>query len=382
MKRGKLLVVVGSLCLVFILAVLLLTTACAEPAPAPTPAPAPAPAPAPKAIKLIFAATDPEEGLIGDVYHWWAAELEQRTNGAVTIEFHWNNSLVVMPEMLEAVKKGVADMGNFVPPYFGTVFPLHGNIDGMYVFNDKPLARIMANEAYENEVPEAAAEWENAGLVRINSWSTANYHVSCTKPVRSLEEFKGLKFRATGPMNPVILKAMGAVPVGFTHADLYDALLKGTVDGSVTDYDLMFRFKEAEVTPYVIRLNIGANPMLSTAMNMEAWNKLSADAQQVLMELRDEYPVKYNELQKKRFLEVSIPSLREAGIEFITLPPEDMETIRNHPDIQALIDGWEDWILEKKPELSRERAKEIKQLYLTRLEEMGKLYPDTLEPED
>ena len=369
--------------LTLVLLAAFLLPACAEPEPTPVPAPTPkpTPAPTPAPVKLIFAATDPEEGLIGDVYHWWAAELEQRTGGAVTIEFHWNNSLVVMPEMLEAVKKGVADMGNFVPPYFGTVFPLHGNIDGMYVFNDKPLARIMANEAYEKEVPEAAAEWGNAGFVRINSWSTANYHVSCTKPVRSLAEFNGLKFRATGPMNPVILKAMGAVPVGFTHRELYDALMKGTVDGSVTDYDLMFRFKEAEVTPYVIRLNIGANPMLTTAMNMEAWNKLSSEAQQVLLELRDEYPIKYNELQKKRFLEVSIPSLREAGIEFITLPPEDMETIRNHPDIKALSDGWVDWILEKKPELSRERAAEIKQIYLSALEKYGKEYPDTLEPE-
>jgi TRAP-type C4-dicarboxylate transport system substrate-binding protein len=330
---------------------------------------------------LIFAATDPEEGLIGDAYHWWEDELVRRTGGAVDIEFHWNNSLVVMPEMLEAVKRGVADMGNFVPPYFGTVFPLHGNIDGMYVFNDKPVARIMANEAYDNNIPEAAAEWKKAGLVRINSWSTANYHVSCTKAVRTLAEFEGLKFRATGPMNPVILKAMGAVPVGFTHADLYDALMKGTVDGSVTDYDLMFRFKEAEVTPYVIRLCIGSNPMLTTAMKLDVWNTLPLNVQQAFMELRDEYPIKYNELQTKRFVEVSIPSLLEAGIEFINLPAEDMETIRNHPDIKALSDGWVDWIVAKKPELSRERAAEIQQFYLTQLEELGKVYPDTLEPE-
>ena len=108
-----------------------------------------------KPIELIFAATDPEEGLIGEAYHWWADELEKRTNGAVKIKFHWNNSLVVMPEMLEAVSQGVADMGNFVPPYFNTVFPLHGNIDGMYVFDDHPLARIMANEAFDKAVPEA-----------------------------------------------------------------------------------------------------------------------------------------------------------------------------------------------------------------------------------
>lgn len=332
-------------------------------------------------IVLIFAATDPEEGLIGDAYHWWADELEKRTNGAVEIQFHWNNTLVVMPEMLEAVSQGVADMGNFVPPYFSAVFPLHANIDGMYIFDSHPLARVMANEAFDKAVPEAEAEWEEAGFVKLFCWSTANYHMSCTEPIRTLEDFEGLKIRATGPMNPVILNAVGAVPVSFTHAELYDALVKGEVDGSVTDYDLMFRFGEWEVTPYVIRLNIGANPDLTTLIRKDVYDSLPAEVQQVLMELRDEYPAKYNELQLKRFTEVSIPGLQEAGIEFIELPSEDMETIMNHPDVKALSEGWVDWILEKKPELTRERAEEIQQIYLQLLEENIELYPQTCEPE-
>jgi TRAP-type C4-dicarboxylate transport system substrate-binding protein len=385
-KRERLLVLVGSLCLVFILAGLLLTTACAEPAPAPAPAPAPspepapAPAPAPEPVKLIFANTAPETGIEGDTYRWWLDELDKRTGGAVTIEVHWASSLAVMPEMLETVQKGVADLGQLVPPFFGTVFPLHGNLDGMYVFNDKPLARMMANEALDKEVPEAAAEWGNAGLVRLFSYSLGNYHVSCMKPVRSLADFEGLKLRATGPMNPVIVEAVGAAPVGITSAEMYDALLKGTVDGGVTDADMMIRFKEYEVAKYLIRLNIGANPMLTTAMNMEAWNKLSPEVQQVFLELRDEFPPVYTEGFDKRMKEETFVVLQDAGVEVIDLPAADMETLKNLPDIVAIQEGWVDWILEKKPELSRERAEEIRQLYLTRLEEFGKLYPDTLEP--
>jgi len=307
-------------------------------------------------------------------------ELDKRTNGAVTMEVHWNSSLAVMPEMLETVQKGVADLGQLVPPFFGTVFPLHGMLDGMYVWNDKPLARMKANEALDKEVPEAAAEWANAGLVRLFSYSLGNYHVSCLKPVRSLADFKGLKLRATGPLNPVIVKSVGATPVGITSAEMYDALTKKTVDGGVTDADMMIRFKEYEVAKYLIRLNIGANPMLTVAMNMEAWNKLSPEVQQVFLELRDEYPVVYADMFSKRMKEVTFVTLKDAGVEVIDLPPADMTTLQNNPDILAVEAGWVDWILEKKPELSRERAEEIRQLYLTRSEEFMKLYPDTLEP--
>jgi TRAP-type C4-dicarboxylate transport system substrate-binding protein len=181
-------------------------------------------------------------------------------------------------------------------------------------------------------------------------------------------------------MNPVILKAVGAVPVNFTHSGLYDALVKGEVQGSVTDYDLMFRFNEVEVTPYVIRLFIGANSDLTTLIRKDVYDSLSPDIQQVMMDLRDEYPKKFIELMKTRFLEVSIPGLEEAGIQIIDLPQADIDTLMNHPDVKALSEGWVDWITEKKPELSRSRAAEIQQTYLDLLDDLGKQYPETLEP--
>ena len=59
--------------LTLVLLAAFLLPACAEPEPTPVPAPTPkpTPAPTPAPVKLIFAATDPEEGLIGDVYHYW-----------------------------------------------------------------------------------------------------------------------------------------------------------------------------------------------------------------------------------------------------------------------------------------------------------------------
>jgi TRAP-type C4-dicarboxylate transport system substrate-binding protein len=385
MQKNRNLKIYSALCLVLVMLLTLFASACSptpdtSTPPAPDTTPAPEPETSIEPMELIFAANDPEDSIIGETYLWWAEELNTRTDGAITIKFHWNNSLTVMPEMLEAITAGVADVGNITTPYFNTVFPLHANLDSIVLFNDKPLARFKTNEALDAAFPEAAAEWEKAGLVRLNSWGVANYHVSCIKPIRSLDDFKGLKIRATGPTIPIMIKSAGAVPVGFTHPELYDALMKGTVDGSTTDYDLMSRFKEAEVTPYLTRLFIGSTPMLSTAMSLETWNKLSPEVQQVFIELRDEYPVKFAEFIGKQFMEVSIPSLQEQGIEIIDLPQEELTELQNHPDLLALRDGWVDWVLERNPELPREKVEEIKQFYLTKLEEFGEQYPETLEP--
>ena len=385
MQKKRNLKIYSALCLALVMLLTLIASACTPKPESGTPStpdttPASTPESAVEPVEFIFAANDPEDSVVGDSYHWWAEELSIRTDGAVTIKFYWNNSLAIMPEMLEAVTGGVADIGNITTPFFNTVFPLHANLDSLVLFNDRPLARLKTNEALDEAFPEAASEWENAGLKRLNSWGNANYHVSCTKPIRTLDDFKGRKIRATGATYPVIVKAAGAVAVGFSHAELYDALMKGTVDGSFTDYDLMFRFKEAEITPYVTRLFIGSTPMLSTAMNLETWNNLSPDIQQVFLDLRDEYPDKFAEFVSKQFTEVSIPSLTEQGIEIIDLPPAELTELQTNPDILALRDGWVDWVIERSPELPKEKVEEIKQFYLIRLEEFGEQYPDTLEP--
>ena len=49
------------------------------------------------------------------------------------------------------------------------------------------------------------------------------------------------------------------------------------------------------------------------------------------MDLRDEYPDKFAELLTEHFMEVSIPSLKEQGIEFIDLPQEELNELQNNP---------------------------------------------------
>ena len=52
-----------------------------------------------------------------------------------------------------------------------------------------------------------------------------------SKPVKTLEELKGLKIRATGQMTEVI-KALGGVPIPLEMPDVYDALRRGCHRGS------------------------------------------------------------------------------------------------------------------------------------------------------
>jgi TRAP-type C4-dicarboxylate transport system substrate-binding protein len=388
MKRSQVILIVA----VISLLVLSFSISCSSaPSPAPTssqapatstaPAPPPSSSAAPAAIKLVYANNDPEAGLMGDAFKWWASEVNKRTNGKVTIQFFWNSALAKMPEMLEAVQKGTADMGNILAAYFPQVFPLHGTLEGLTVFHDKPLARIIMNETLDQMVPEAEAEWAKAGLVKIfTTCPNANYYIYTVPPITKLSDYKGLKIRATGSLNPTIVKALGGTTVGLTGTDEYDALVKGTIDGTVEDLDSVVRFRAIELVKYLTLTGVGANNGMTACMKADVWKGLPPDVQKVMTDLRAEYPKHYVEMFKNYFTTVSIPNIQKYGTKTYTPTAEEMQALKNDPGVLALQNGWVDKVAGFAPSLTKARIEEIGKLYTAKLEETGKQYPDTLAP--
>src|SRR5437667_101769 len=109
----------------------LILGACAPPptqskptAPAPA-APAPAPAASPaaalpadfKPITLKAAEQLPPTGLASEELKWFADELGRRTDGKVTIQFFWSESLAKATDMIPALQNGIADIGAIPSTY-------------------------------------------------------------------------------------------------------------------------------------------------------------------------------------------------------------------------------------------------------------------------
>ncbi|MEJ2739977.1 MAG: TRAP transporter substrate-binding protein DctP [Dehalococcoidia bacterium] len=328
----------------------------------------------------IFASTSPEQGAEAEVTRWWIEELETRSPVPVTVDIYWASSLAGHREMIEATQSGMADIGVSSCGIHTQVFPMMGTLGQIQLFNNKPVSRIMTDQWMYNEVPEAVAEFENNNLTALFLYSLANYHILSVVPARNLAEMKGLKVRVQGPENSTIIKAIGGVPVDMQVPEIYDGMLKRITDGTLCDADLATRFKLEEVGKYFIRIGVGSNPVMTAFMNLDTWGSLPPEVQQVLVELRAEFPVRYCEAISRDMKEITFQIFEGAGVEIIDLPAEDMETIKNHPDIVAIEDNWAANVAQNKTGVSVDRLEEIRQLFLQKLEENNTLYPDTFEP--
>jgi TRAP-type C4-dicarboxylate transport system substrate-binding protein len=300
MKNGILLI-----CLVLAIIVVPIFGGCKPAAPTPE-----------KAIELSYSHMWPDvygqATLIAD----WAAEIEKRTNGKVKIVIYPANSLTTADQCYEGVVKGTSDIGHGCLAYTRGRFPLSEVLDlPGYTFNAM-VTTLIAEDFYRKFKP---AELSDTHILYMHTHIPGTISTVAGKPVRTLEDLKGLRIRATG-LSAKIIEALGGAPVAMSAPEAYDALQKGVVDGTVGTPNMLKGFRFAEVTKYsVVCPAVGYATAFFIAMNLDTWNSLPKDVQKVFDEVSQEWVARTGE----RWNEMEVEGYQFAkglGHEFIYVP--------------------------------------------------------------
>jgi TRAP-type C4-dicarboxylate transport system substrate-binding protein len=106
-------------------------------------------------------------------------------------------------------------------------------------------------------------------------------HIGSRRPVRSAEDVKGLKIRATGNAGK-IFKSLGAIPVGMPVVEMYSALETGVVDAYSISEHVTGDYRLYELVDYFTQLNV-YTLIFATVMNVDKWNSLPPDIQKQIM---------------------------------------------------------------------------------------------------
>ena len=123
-------------------------------------------------------------------------------------------------------------------------------------------------------------EFEGIYLVSIHATDAALIH-TVKKPIKTLEDFKGMKLRVAGRFIGEAVKALGATPVGIPLPGVYEALSRGQVEGMLINWAITKPFRFYEVTNHHSELALYQS-MLMTMMRGASYNKLPADLKAVV----------------------------------------------------------------------------------------------------
>ncbi|MBA7696172.1 hypothetical protein ES703_104814 [subsurface metagenome] len=120
------------------------------------------------------------------------------------------------------------------------------------------------------------------------------------KPVYTMEDMEGLVIRATG-VGAMVMEELGATPYASGMSGTYELLQKATVDASYEPYEAIITWNHAELLKYVTNCwDVGYTTMFFIVMNLDKWNSLPPDIQQVFTDVSEEWIEKHAKVWVER----------------------------------------------------------------------------------
>ncbi len=213
----------------------------------------------------------------------WMEKVEKESAGRIKFEGYPAMQLGGTPvQLYDQAKDGVVDV----------VWTLPGNTAGRF-------PRIEAFELpfmMSNAEATSKAYWEYVQTVAVDEFKDTQVlalHVhgpgvihTVDKPVKSINDMRGLKLR--GPTRQVtkLLGILGATPVGMPLPQIPDALSKGTINGCVIPWEVVPSVKVNELTKFHAEFDPAGGSLYTTtfvmAMNKAKYNSLAPDLKKVI----------------------------------------------------------------------------------------------------
>ncbi len=222
------------------------------------------------------------------VFEAFCENVEAITGGRLAIDPLPVGSVVAYNETLDAVSVGILDAQHGGSGYFAgkdPAFAILGDLNGGY--EDARQLHMWLD--YGGGIELARELFARYGLYYVGGVSWGVESIPSRTPIRTLDDFRGVKLRAPEGMSQIIFQRIGAAPVNIPGAEVYTALERGVVEAA--DWGTLGMNDDLgyhNIAPYPLYPGFHSAPMADVAVNMERWNDLPDDVKALVeMAVRD-----------------------------------------------------------------------------------------------
>jgi tripartite ATP-independent transporter DctP family solute receptor len=238
-----------------------------------------------KPIELKMGTKMPEESIEGRAFQHFADLVKERNNGSVIVYVYPSEQLGDTMTQIDNVALGSQDIYAESVSYFARYDERLQIEDIPFLFQgDTALADFYKTELGKDIIKNLEAN----GFKLLNpqrNFVRGPYRVLCaTKPIRSLDDVKGLRLRTFD--SDVYMKAwdrLGANPIVIPWTETYLALKQGTVDGVTSPISLVLSMKFSEVARYITVIKEFPQTC-DFVMNKGKFDSLTPKQQEVLLQ--------------------------------------------------------------------------------------------------
>jgi TRAP-type transport system periplasmic protein len=206
-------------------------------------------------------------------------DLEEKSKGRIKVTIHPGGALAAAPAHYENVVAGAFDIGWTLHGYTPGRFPLTSIVELPFLWSSAQEATKVLWQLYD-ETPALKNEYRDVKVLAIWAHDPGQIFTK-SKPIKTLDDLRGLKIRAPGPVQTSMLSALGAVPLNMPAGEIYDSLERGVIDGLVIGNSAIRSFRLDQVVKHATLANFYVATMI-VAMNQQSYKKLSADDRALL----------------------------------------------------------------------------------------------------
>ena len=214
-----------------------------------------------------------------DVITPWTRELAKLSNNQLTVRMFPAMQLGGRPpDLYRQVVQGISDITFTLPGYTSSDFPMMALTELPGTAENAADGTRKIWKLFDQYL---ARDFKDTKVLMLWNSDSASL-MSRSKPIRTLEDLKGMRIRTPSAAQSAQLEALGATPVDMPANQIYNNLDRGVIDASMIPMSAALDFKLIEVVKYfTINAPLGRSPFL-VAMNRGRYEKLPADLKKVI----------------------------------------------------------------------------------------------------
>ncbi len=241
--------------------------------------------------------------------------LTKETNGELTFKYFPGGVLGSEKEVIEQMQVGAVQLSRVSLGIVGPVVPDVNVFNMPFIFRDQQHMRNVIDGPVGDEILGKITNSE-FGLVALAWMDGGTRNIYTKKPVRKLEDLKGMKIRVQGnPMFIDMMNAMGGNGIAMDTGEIFSALQTGVIDGAENNPPTLLEHNHFQNAKYYSLTGhlILPEPIV---MSKITWEKLTPDQQALVKTAAKAAQAEERVLWDKKSA-ASEEKLKAAGVEFI-----------------------------------------------------------------
>ena len=237
-------------------------------------------------VTLVYAEVNPLDTIVGRTAAYFKEQVETLSGGSITIDVQASGVLGSENDVLDSMLGGgttidISRISAFALTSYGAQKSMLLSLPFMFEsrehfwnFANSDLAAEFLNEPQEIGLPVRGIFYGEEGF----------RHFFTVKEIHGIDDLKGMKLRVSNdPVMNGLVNGLGASPTVVSFTELYSALSTGVVDGAEQPIANYKANAFPEVAPNLI-LDGHTLGAIQAVISDNAWGKLTADQQAVIME--------------------------------------------------------------------------------------------------